>query len=238
MLPRKVEGLARNSTRALAEFYKPQRKGNEMMRTLKQIIALLWVLGAVNAGLRADLIPPWNKPIRHTVRFANASEVTKFVLYIFPRDLDRKMPGSSSVRVPIDGVVEISALNPLAVSEAKGIYLFAIPKSLHGPIDRPPKVIWFTEETKGVLKCKIPSMQIKSLPKSDSRDKVEEVYEIKLLPERLNVVLIQKEGGAAIDSRRINRGNGAILAGIAALAMVALVVHSRTENRAERRSDE
>src|SRR5271167_925908 len=88
------------------------------------MIALLWVFGAGLAGLRADVIPPWQKRIQHTVRFTNAKAVTKYVLYIFPRDWNRHPPGNISVRVPANGVVDINQLNPTAVQQAKGIISF------------------------------------------------------------------------------------------------------------------
>jgi hypothetical protein len=202
------------------------------MRTLKQLILALWVIGAGSAGLRADLLPRNHRHVQHTVRFANAKEVTNYIFYIYPRDLSGDSPGNSAAPVPADGVMGISALNPLAVMKAKDIYLVAIPIALHGPRDRAPLETWFTEETKGVLKCKMPAGQIRSLLKPGSR--VEEVYEIKGLPKSLEVVRIPAKESAAIDSHGIDRGPAAILAGISALAMVALVRHSRAAGRDER----
>jgi hypothetical protein len=204
------------------------------MKSLKQIITLLWVFGAGLAALRADLIPPSEKWIQHTVRFANAKELTEYVLYIFPRDLDRNSPGNSSVRVPANGVVGISGLNPLAVAQAKGIYLFAIPITLHGSRERLPDENWFTKDTTGVLKCKLPSGQIRNLPRTDPRDKVEDVYEIRGLPKQLEVIRVETKESAVVTPPRIDRGATAILAGISVLAMVALVTHSRSGSRGRR----
>ena len=137
------------------------------MKPLKQIVTLWWVFAAILSSLRADVIPPWRKSIQQTVRFANAKDVTSYVLYIFPRDFSRNEPGNSSVRVPTSGVVSVSDLNPTAVAQAKGIYLFAIPVALHGSHDRQPDENWFTQKFQGVLKCKIPTTQIRTVPMAD-----------------------------------------------------------------------
>jgi hypothetical protein len=203
----------------------------ERMNSLKQITALLWVFGVGFAGLRADVIPPWQKRIQHTVRFTNAKGVTKYVLYIFPRDWNRNPPGNTSVRVPINGVVDINQLNPTAIHQAKGIYLFAIPIALHGPRDRLPDENWFTQGAKGIFKCEIPSYQIPSLPKSDPRDKVEDVYEIRGLPEKMELTRIETKDNAAAKPPQADRGSAIALASMSALAMVALVGYSRKSKR-------
>jgi len=204
------------------------------MKHRKQICALLLILEMNATGAHADILPAGHKQIEHTVRFTNVNELTNHVLYIYPRDLSRNLTGNSSVRVPTNGVVTLSQLNPLAIGRAGGIYLVAIPNALHGPLDRPPEESWLTEDTKGVLKCKLPITQIRSLPKSDPRDKVEDVFEIKLVPDRLEVVRIKKPVAAADGLPRIGRGSAAILAGIAALAMVALADRRRAVMRAGR----
>lgn len=123
---------------------------------------------------------------KHLLKIQNLSEVTNHVLYIYPRDLASSSPGNSSVRMTDEGV-SISGLNPLAVREAEGIYLYAIPKSIVGEKSRAPSESWFTNDVPGIVRCKVPIDPIRAVPKSASNKPFVDVYIIEGLPKTLKM---------------------------------------------------
>jgi hypothetical protein len=150
---------------------------------------LLVLLMAVPA--RADILPPESKWISHVARFEKLGDHPGYVFYVYPRDLGRGKPGNSSVRVPESGEVAISGLNPLAARE--GVYLFAIPKELHGPLDQAPKEEWFEKKTEGVLKSGRLAYPVRSVSKSDKRDKIVTTYGVKIEKGELKLTEIKPE---------------------------------------------
>jgi len=84
---------------------------------------------------------------------------------------------------------------------------------------------------KGILKIKIPTTQIRMLPNSDPRNRLEDVYEIRGLPKKLELIRVETKDSAAI---RAEGKTTTLLACISALAMVGLVFYSRTVNNGKR----
>jgi hypothetical protein len=125
---------------------------------------------------RADILPPNSKWISHVVRFENISDYSEYVFYVYPRDLHRGHPGNSSIRVPENGEVAISGLNPLVTGG--GIFLFAVPRSIHGPDATTAKEEWFDGKTPGVLKSNPLAHPVRTVASSDARDRIVTKYRI------------------------------------------------------------
>ncbi len=140
-------------------------------------LVIVTVLAAASPVL-ADLLPPDSKWVTHVVRFENLADHTDYVFYVYPRDLNRGQAGNSSIRVPESGEVTISGINPLAT--AGGIFLFAIPRKIHGPDGAGPKEEWFDGKTPGVLKSNPLVHPTRALSKSDHRDRIVTTYRIDL----------------------------------------------------------
>jgi hypothetical protein len=106
----------------------------------------------VAAGrLPADILPPGSKGVRIVASFENVADYPDYVFYVWSRDLARRQPGTSSVRVGDDGEARLVG-NPLARGEAGDVFLFAVPRKLLGEPSQPPKEEWFESKTPGVLK--------------------------------------------------------------------------------------
>jgi hypothetical protein len=139
--------------------------------------ACIVVLAAVLPA-RADILPPNSKWVTHVARFTNIAEHREYVFYVYPRDLSRGHPGNSSVRVPESGEVAISGLNPLAAGG--GVFLFAIPRTLHGLDTNVAKEEWFEGNVVGVLKSGPLVYPVRSLPSTDPRDRIVTSYRVEI----------------------------------------------------------
>ncbi len=143
---------------------------------MRQFAFAVTGLLAVASASRSDILPPGAKWINHVAKFENIADFPEYVFYAYPRDLDRRRPGNSSVRVTESGEVVISGFNPLAAGG--GIFLFAVPKKLHGDSESPPAEEWFTGNVAGVLKSKPLAHAVRTANKSDPRDRIVTTYRI------------------------------------------------------------
>ena len=98
----------------------------------------------------------------------------------------------------------VSGLNPLATRD--GIFLFAIPKKLHGD-EKTPKEEWFEGKGEGVLKAQLPFHPTRSVSKSDKRDKIATPCKLEIKDGKLTLTLIKEDKPAAKPGRP-ERGKG------------------------------
>jgi len=168
----------------------------------------------------ADIIPPGYKSIEHLVEFENLGDFPDYAFYVYPRDLAREQEGNSSVLLGPDASADISRLNPLAVGQSGGVFLFAIPKSLAGAGDQPPKEEWFTADAPGVFKSRLAD-QRRNAPLHGS-DRVVNRYRVAGLPQSLSVTEVPIEGSSDDPSR--DSGTSPLLPGYAMWFLAALPV--------------
>lgn len=145
---------------------------------MRHLASTALIMLCVNFMTRADILPPNSKWIAHVAKFENLDAYKDYVFYVYPRDLSRGKAGNSSVRVPESGEVAISGLNPLVARS--GVYLYAIPRRLHGDDDRKPDDAWFDGKTEGVLKSVRLVNPIRSVPSSDKRTRIETKYRVEI----------------------------------------------------------
>jgi hypothetical protein len=137
----------------------------------------------------ADVVPPDSKAITHRVRFEGLSP--DFVFYLYPRDLPRDAPGNSSVRIDA-ATAELSALNPLAVNQAGGAFLYAVPKSLHAGREAPDEAWFAPGRTPGVRSARLVAPR-KYVSASAGFDTLETRYRVQGLPGALDLVPLGEE---------------------------------------------
>jgi hypothetical protein len=112
-----------------------------MVRALPLVVISLLCVSSV----RADLLPPGQKPVEHVLRIENTKEYPDHVFFIYPRDINRGLPGNTSVRVGDNGEGSMAG-NPLA--RRNGAFLYAVPRSLMDK-EKTPREEWFESHRSG-----------------------------------------------------------------------------------------
>jgi hypothetical protein len=155
---------------------------------LMQRILAFVVLCLLATSSRADLLPPGQKPVEHLIRIENIKAYPDHVFFIYPRDLDRGLPGNTSVRVGDNGEGSLSG-NPIARRE--GAFLYAIPRSLFTDKISVPREEWFQKPQAGILKSALVG-QIRTVPVSDPRKRIVTRYEIEI-KDNLKLTILKDE---------------------------------------------
>lgn len=186
----------------------------KILLTLASLGVLTWL------PAQADIIPPGYKRVLHQVEFSNIAAFTNYQFFVYPRDLPRDLPGNSSVPVK-DGVVALSALNPLAVGMNHGVYLYAVPKELSAGGGQPLEA-WFTNQTPGVLKSPRLVDPVSSLPETDRRDKILTRYRLEGLPAKLDLIKLEAPAAPPASSPAIKKSEASVLLGLAGIGAVLI----------------
>jgi hypothetical protein len=164
-----------------------------METAVRQIVFAIAVILVTASLARADILPPGAKWANHVAKFDGiAKHQADYVFYVYPRDIGRGQPGNSSVRVGESGEVGVSGLNPLAVAQAGGVFLFAIPKKLHGD-EKAPKDEWFEGKGDGVLKAKLPFQPVRQVNKSDKRDPIVTKCKLEIKENKMTLAVVPEE---------------------------------------------
>ncbi len=188
------------------------------MNTASLLTLFPCLLAAVGVGARADILTPGQKRVEHVVQFTNAPSFSNYYFLVYPRDLPRGQSGNSSVGLK-DGAVVLSALNPLAVRQNRGAYLFAVPKSLYAQTGYPHEE-WFTNATPGILKSQRLVDAIRSLPLSDPRERIITRYRIEGLPDKLDLILLEPQPVKPGETNALKKSDAAALLGLSGTAAV------------------
>lgn len=176
------------------------------------------ILAVLALSARADNISPGYKPIRHVVEFTNLYTFTNYYFVVYPRDLPRGRIGNSSVGAQ-SGSVVVSELNPLDVRQNRGVYLFAIPKTLYARTGYPLEE-WFTNKVPGVLKSPPLVPPIRSLPISDPRKEIVNRYRIEGLPDKLDLVPVDSPAPSPGETRPLKKSEASALFSLSCAAAV------------------
>jgi len=189
------------------------------MIPLKIIPCLLAVL-VVSA--RADIISPGYKPIQHVVVFTNLYTFTNYYFVVYPRDSQSGISSNSSMGEQA-GFVVLNALNPSAVRQNRGFYLFAIPKALYARTGYPLEE-WFTNKVPGVLKSPRLVDPIRALPISDPRQKIVNRYRIEGLPDKLDLIPVDSPAPSPGESKPLKKSEASALFSLSCAAAVWITI--------------
>ena len=189
------------------------------------------VLAVLGGSARADIIGPGQKRVQHLVEFTNLSTFTNHHFLVYPRDLPRGHTGNSSVGVK-DGIVVMSALNPLAVVRNGGAYLFAVPKDLYARTGY-PREEWFTNTFPGILKSPRLVDPIRALPISDPRLKIITRYRLEGLPDKLDLIRVESPAPSPGQSKPLKKSEASALIGLSC-AGAAWIAVARFRRRSAR----
>jgi hypothetical protein len=180
------------------------------------------ILAVLGLSARADIIGPGQKRIEHVVEFTNLSTFTNYYFLVYPRDVPRGLTGNSSVGVK-DGVVSLSALNPLAVGRNGGAYLFAIPKDLYARTGY-PREEWFTNKVPGILKSPRLVDPIRALPISDPRQKIITRYRVEGLPDQLDLIRVESPAPSPGASKPLKKSEASALIGLSCVGAAWIAI--------------
>jgi hypothetical protein len=197
-------------------------------------VAVVLVLAPLSP---ADILPPGSKWVSHNARFENLKDFPDYVFYMGPchTDFERAYP-----RVGDNGEVGLGG-NPIAFG--RGQFLFAVPKAVHGDLNRQPDKAWFEGKVEGVLKSEGLVRPIRSAPQSERRDHFLTRYSVAIADGKLTTTQLADEpapaGSASAstattsdgessagdegESRRWMVAGGLGLAGLLAVAGLVLV---------------
>jgi hypothetical protein len=200
-------------------------------------IAGVTVVMVLASSSPADILPPGSKWVSHDARFENLKDFPDYVFYMGPRhtDFERAYP-----RVGDNGEVGLGG-NPMAFG--RGQFLFAVPKAIHGELNRQPDKEWFEGKVEGVLKSGPLAHPIRSAPQSERRDHFLTRYTIAIADGKLTTTQTADDqpagtsapapGGASDsasegESQRWMIAGGLGLAGLLAVAGLVAVRGRRT----------
>lgn len=178
---------------------------------MRRTLLLVAVSAICVPSVRADLLPPGQKPVEHLLRIENIKEYPDHVFFIYPRDLNRGQPGNTSVRVGDNGEGTMAG-NPLA--RRAGVFLYAVPRTLADKVKTPSEE-WFEKPANGVLKSALPVGPIRTVAEKDPRKRIVTRYQIEI-KDGLKLMLLKdekKEGASAGETR------GSIAVGFALCAV-------------------
>lgn len=185
----------------------------------------------VASSVRADLLPPGQKPVQHLLRIENIKDFPDHYFFVYPRDLARKLPGNSSVRVNDQGEATLAG-NPLA--RRNGVFLYAIPHSLFTEKGQAPKEEWFEKPGEGILKSARLVDPIRTVSVKDPRRQIVTRYRIEI-KEGLTLTLLkdekkaqQQEESAANDNRWMVAGGALMCAFFTSAGLLASRYRRRT----------
>jgi hypothetical protein len=181
-----------------------------------------FVLAVLGVSARGDILGPGQRRVEHLVEFTNLSTFTNYHFLVYPRDLPRGHIGNSTVGVK-DGVVVLSALNPLAVGRNRGAYLFAVPKDLYARTGY-PREEWFTNTFPGILRSPRLVDPIRALPISDPRQKIITRYRVEGLPDKLDLIRVESLAPSPGEGEPLKKSKASALVGLSCAGAAWIVI--------------
>ncbi len=167
-------------------------------RTEKALWLALGILQLDGLGaLTGDIILPGYRRSdegSERIRIANVARHEGYSFHLWPRDLDRGIPGNTVVPVGEDGTASLSGMNPLVALRDDGsgaIQLIAVSRAMRGAWDSDPERVLASGS--GVLRADTGLAPPEPVPVWVGRRSRTRVVEVRGLPDRLEVVLVGTE---------------------------------------------